>query len=122
MKQKKAVFFDSQLKHETVGYAITKDTDLPKGLCLSEKELHRFANRSERLLINSLFLMTWGVKDLAMYYVAKKFELDVENIEFDGHWYKVPVPADNVAVPAAMLFEDKTGKKFISYAIIRDER
>ncbi len=123
-KTKKAVLFDSRLQHGQIGYAINPEDKVPAGLCLSEKDLKSFANKTERSLINLILLMRGGVKFLAMYYVAKKFgiEFDVDDVEFDGYWYKVSVPADNVVVPAAMLFTDKTGKGFISFAIIRDER
>ncbi len=123
-KQKKAVFFDSHLPHERIGYAVKKGDRVPAGLCVSEKDLKKFANKTERSLINFIFLMRDGVKFLAMYYVAKKFGLDVENVEFDGYWYKIPVPKDNLAVPTAMLSGEKTSdiRGYLSFAIIRDER
>ena len=124
-KIKKAVHFDSHLSSiGQIGYAVRKEDRVPAGLCVSEKDLKSFANKTERSIINLFLLMRGGVKFLAMYYVAKKFnlEFDVDDVEFDGYWYKIPVPADNLVVPAAMLFTDKSGNNFISYAIIRDER
>ncbi len=125
-KTKRAVHFDSHLSSiGQIGYAVKKSDRVPAGLCVSEKDLKSFANRTERSLLNLFFLIRGGIKFLAMYYVAKKFSIDfdVDDVEFDGYWYKIPVPEDNVVVPAAMLFTDnKTGKNFISYAIIRDER
>lgn len=124
-KIKHVMLIDGQELRGQFGYAVNKQNErgAPKGHLKSDKELKAFVNRNERSLLDWAFLINKSTKDLAMYYIFKKFGLDVEKAEFDGFWYKIPVPDDNNMVPPVMLFTDRrTGGKFLSFAILRDER